>query len=535
MKKIIKNGIFALVSLTLIISCYDVLENENNIDTATKEGITKKEAAAVFQQRIYDFEELKNKGNLPVNFLLSANYTPQWDKAVTGENEYIWSIEAPIIDSRRLVATSHLNEPKPWEAAVTQKVVVIKSKETQNTEMFLLSLIPDRTCFEQYKHHRGRTYTHVGDTRRFSGTAIYTLWEGTNVLINEHKEGRVTQKFKYDRNKLFSEQQKIWNDVISETGDVVLMSDEWYLGEIEGSVCIGSLCDKIHDFYCPFCRYPISNCHCGIDGGGGSDGSGGDYFPPGYPDPGDGGNNNPPPQPTKYTVTISVAGNGTVTGNGTSASNINGAGVYEYNKGTYLSITAVADNGYKFTGWQGDVSGTSSSIWIDNLSKNMSVTANFASKAEPYTARPDDKKFKNNFVATMQTQLANTCVTSIMTYINTVLCGTDVNEGIYVLDYQRTHNKWVFDEGVSSEHVQSFMNKYFVSTDFTSWQVAINAGRFVFTDVPSDISGSNHAVLVVGYGADGSLIYMDPEAGSLMRADADYITGSQKIVINKCQ
>ncbi|MDR1347651.1 MAG: hypothetical protein LBJ63_04355 [Prevotellaceae bacterium] len=529
MKKSIKI-ILAVIASIWVIACYDVLENKGIEDDTVKNGITVKEAAEVFQQKIIDYEILKSKGNLPENPLLPRDYTPQWDKAVYSENEYIWSIEAPIIDSRRLLATSHLNERKPWEASITQKVVVIKVKETHETEMFLLSLIPDRKCFEKYRHHRGRTYTHAGNTRKFSGTAVYTLWEGTNILINEHNNDSVTQKFKYDRKKSFYVQKDFSTAVIGESGGLVLM--DYYGGELEGSVVIGrNPGDKLPE-YCPYCHY--SNCHCwqNDDGSGG----GGDYFPPGYTDPGggsDSGNTNP--QPTKYTVTVSISGNGTVTGYGTSASNISGAGVYEYNQGTYLGITAVVGTGYKFTGWQGDISGTSASIWIENLSKNMSVTANFASKAEPYTARPDDKKFKNNFATTMQEQLVNTCVASIMAYIEEIICGANFDMGKYLWDYARDYKVWLYETGMPTEHIQPFIDKYFVSGNFTSWQAAIDAGRVVFTDVPSNVSGSSHAVLVVGYGADGSLIYMDPEEGSLIRADADYIVGTQKIVIRKCQ
>lgn len=485
----------------------------------------------MFQQKITDYEILKSKGNLPENPLLPANYTPQWDKAVTGENEYIWSIEAPIIDSRRLLATSHLNERKSWKAAITQKVVVIKVKATQVTEMFLLSLIPDRKCFEKYRHHRERTYTHAGNTRKFSGTAVYTLWEGTNILINGHNSDSVTQKFKYDSEKSFYLQKNFSTAVIGESGELVLM--DYYGGELEGSVVIGNWNpgDKLPE-YCPYCHY--SNCHCwqNDDGGGGG---GGGYFPPGYTDPGggsDSGSTNP--QPTKYTVTVSISGNGTVTGNG-SASNISGAGVYEYSKGTYLRITAAAGTGYKFTGWQGDISGTSASIWIENLSKNMSVTANFASKAEPYTARPDDKKFKTSFKNTMQTQLDNACVASVMAYIREVFCGGAFDDGYYILKYAEKYDNWLPETGIPIGQVQSFVSDYFAIGTYTSWHSAINAGKVILTDAPSNISGSSHAVLVVGYGADGSLIYMDPEAGSLIRADADYLLGNIKIVINKCQ
>lgn len=237
---------------------------------------------------------------------------------------------------------------------------------------------------------------------------------------------------------------------------------------------------------------------------------------------GNGEENPNPPQPTKYTVTLTVAGNGTATGAG------------EYNSGASVTLTATPGADYKFLAWEGDIGGTSTTRTF-TITQNMLITAHFVHKRQPYTARSDDKKFKNNFTQTMQTQLANTCVASIMAYIKQVLCGGAFSDGDYMLKYLQKYKTWLHETGMPLEHVQPFMSEHFAIGTFTSWQSAIDAGRVVATDVPSDISGSTHAVLVVGYGADGSLIYMDPEMGSLMRADADYIAGNIKMVINKCQ
>jgi len=313
---------------------------------------------------------LKEKVNVPFNPLLPAEYTPQWHNAVTSENENIWSIEAPIISSRRGLRTSHMNETKPWEAAVTQKVVVIKNKQTHETEMFVLSLIPDRKCFEKYRHHRGRTYTHVSDTKNFSGTAVYTLWEGTNVLIKEHNDTVVAETFRYNRELTFSVQHSFSFAAIGSSGDLVLMSDDPSSGcvivNIEEADCIGNYS------YCGWCGKLKGKCICtdspppgpvvppsdppSNPGGDGDNG----YFPPNYQDP-EGG----PPTPTKYTVTVSTIGSGTVTGAG------------EYNAGDNVMLTAVRAMGYKFTGWQGDVTGTVNPFTITNIQKNYNVTANF--------------------------------------------------------------------------------------------------------------------------------------------------------------
>jgi hypothetical protein len=218
-----------------------------------------------------DYEMLKQKVKVPENSLFPQDYTPQWDKSVQSENEKIWSIEAPIISSTKL-STSHLREKKQWKAAITQKVVIIKNKETQNMEMFVLSLIPDEYCFTKYKHHRGRLYTHAGDKREFSGTAVYTLWEGSNILIREYKNKDVTTKYRHNREKPFDEQFASSQDIISRTGDLVLMSDGAI--DLEGVTVIG------YPSVCQTCGNWMIFCMCA---GGGS--WGGYDPPPGYEDP----------------------------------------------------------------------------------------------------------------------------------------------------------------------------------------------------------------------------------------------------------
>ncbi|MDR2292598.1 MAG: hypothetical protein LBE11_03895 [Prevotellaceae bacterium] len=273
MKKTIKI-ISAVVISIWITACYDVFENKGIEDYTVQNGITKKEAAEVFQQKIRNYETLKGKGNLPVNPLLPSDYTPQWSDAVYSENEYIWSIEAPIISSKQL-KTSHTDEKQPWSAAISQKVVIIKNKETNNTEMFVLSLIPDKECFTKHRSRRERLYTHVGDNSKFTGTVVYTLWEGTDIIINEHTGKKTERKFKHARQKPFKEQIELSNGIIRKTGDMVLMSaDGIYGGEIEASIVIG----KEPESWCHVCWFPISSCICWLDDVGYDD----DYTPPPY-------------------------------------------------------------------------------------------------------------------------------------------------------------------------------------------------------------------------------------------------------------
>lgn len=76
-----------------------------------------------------------------------------------------------------------------------------------------------------------------------------------------------------------------------------------------------------------------------------------------------------------YTVQTSVTPNGS----GTITSSPAGQ---NFDKGTELTFTANANNGYIFNGWQGDLSGSSNPSSI-TLNKDVSITAIFEEKAYP--------------------------------------------------------------------------------------------------------------------------------------------------------
>jgi hypothetical protein len=46
-------------------------------------------------------------------------------------------------------------------------------------------------------------------------------------------------------------------------------------------------------------------------------------------------------------------------------------------EGTLVTLTAIPNNGWKFSGWSGDYTGTDAAYVISSLNKNNSVTASF--------------------------------------------------------------------------------------------------------------------------------------------------------------
>jgi len=81
----------------------------------------------------------------------------------------------------------------------------------------------------------------------------------------------------------------------------------------------------------------------------------------------------------QYTLTISSSNGGTtnpVPGN------------YTYDSGAYVSVQAIPNSGYNFTGWSGDVTGTTNPISI-TMNGDKSITANFSA---PTGNGGDDEK-----------------------------------------------------------------------------------------------------------------------------------------------
>ena len=73
--------------------------------------------------------------------------------------------------------------------------------------------------------------------------------------------------------------------------------------------------------------------------------------------------------PTKYSLTVRIEGQGTVSPNGGS-----------YDAGARVTLSASPAAGWEFTGWSGDASGISSTVTL-TITKNMTVKATFTKKA----------------------------------------------------------------------------------------------------------------------------------------------------------
>ena len=84
----------------------------------------------------------------------------------------------------------------------------------------------------------------------------------------------------------------------------------------------------------------------------------------------------------QYTLSI-VAGTG-----GTTEPSL---GIYIYDFGTQVTIKAMPNSGYEFSGWSGDASGTTNPITI-TMNSDKSITANFSAVEDEEPEEPSEKK-----------------------------------------------------------------------------------------------------------------------------------------------
>ncbi len=154
-----------------------------------------------------------------------------------------------------------------------------------------------------------------------------------------------------------------------------------------------------------------------------------------------------------------------------------------------------------------------------------------------YIPNPNDKIAKPNFKSTMSKQLPNTCVTSIMDYIDDILCGNRSNEGDYMLDYLKWKNTFVLRDGGAIGDIVEFVNRHFNTNEFISYKNAIDKGCVILTCIKSPTDNSVHNVLIIGYrdGNSSNYIYMDPEKGYLQEASASYFLNLYNISVSSCK
>lgn len=99
-------------------------------------------------------------------------------------------------------------------------------------------------------------------------------------------------------------------------------------------------------------------------------------------------------------------------------------------------------------------------------------------KGKDFESKIGDKIVVGKLPATMDKQLFNTCVTSIMSYIEQ-LFGGEYNPGTYLQAYLQEFGIWATEKGVALTNLSKFVNTHFIVSPFTGFQEAIDVGMLL--------------------------------------------------------
>lgn len=185
-----------------------------------------------------------------------GEFTPQWKRALTSQNDVMGSVDIPLLSEYRYKAIRSEfknGKSKAYVVSVTQKLVVLKNKHTEAKVQYLLTLIPDRDYYHNNKGDLSEKFMHAGKKGDYSGLAIYThLVTGKIVSVSKYEEGNLIK------------------NVFLPKGDGTLESRTKRVKELLGgiraprvkSLTTRSFGEGDFGIDCSFCGQDVNSCDC---------------------------------------------------------------------------------------------------------------------------------------------------------------------------------------------------------------------------------------------------------------------------------
>ena len=141
-------------------------------DTAT--DITISEARSFYENEILSRADTECK--CP-DMLSPGDYTPQWDNAKMSQNNRIACVDVPIIPTYRYRAIRsefRRGQAQAYIVNVSQKVVIVKDRESGAMASYIMSLIPDKDFAAKHKGDISDLFLNANDRGKYSGAIFYT-------------------------------------------------------------------------------------------------------------------------------------------------------------------------------------------------------------------------------------------------------------------------------------------------------------------------------------------------------------------------
>ena len=112
--------------------------------------------------------------------LAGGDYTPVWEMAKANENEFIWSLEVPIISDLQIVLRNKTTEVIK---AAERKLLFIKNKETHSVHSFIMVSSTAET------KSSNSNFEHLAENAFYSGYVLYSTLAGEFVNLCSYENG----------------------------------------------------------------------------------------------------------------------------------------------------------------------------------------------------------------------------------------------------------------------------------------------------------------------------------------------------------
>lgn len=171
----------------LLTSCQtDFLGDE--MPATNNKSLKIKDAKAFFEE--HRPTVTRTEGNT-MTLGVTERCSPDWSQAVESENEHLYCVEVPLISGFKFVSTRKRKlggEDIYLHQDVLRKLIVLKNKQTNKMNMYVMSLVP-KVYFAKGETTTSYDFNHFGDKCGYSGLVIYTNSVGSLISTDFYLDG----------------------------------------------------------------------------------------------------------------------------------------------------------------------------------------------------------------------------------------------------------------------------------------------------------------------------------------------------------
>ena len=180
---------FCTIGISLFLtSCIAGIERDISISAGEDAEISVEQAREFFEQELLT----RNDDTPSPNILSPGDFTPQWDNAKVSQNYRIACVDVPIIPRfgyRAIRSEYKLGKATAYTVRVSQKLIVVKDRESGDMAQYIMSIIPDKEFAAKHKGDISNLFLNANDRGRFSGILLYTC-HGIPVRLSKYIDGK---------------------------------------------------------------------------------------------------------------------------------------------------------------------------------------------------------------------------------------------------------------------------------------------------------------------------------------------------------